>query len=117
MLVILCGWTRGGKPKRKETWWWINEVDSIIKEKRRLWKEWQKSGDKEKYLQAKRKANRAVYAARKRAQEDKFGDLKRNDQRNQIFKEACRMKNENQDIVGEKCIEDNHGNVAFDDKS
>ena len=48
---------------------------------------------KEKYLQAKRKAKSAVYAARKRAQEDKFGDLKSNDQRNRIFKEARRMKN------------------------
>ena len=27
------------------------------------------------------------------------------------------MKNENQDIVGEKCIKDNDGNLAFDDKS
>ena len=35
----VCGWTWGGKPKRKETWWWNDEVDSIIKEKRRLWKE------------------------------------------------------------------------------
>ena len=62
----MCSWTRGGKPKRKETWWW-NEVDSTIKEKRRRL----------------------------------FGDLKSNDQRNQIFKEARRIKNENQDIVGE----------------
>ena len=66
MHVILCNWTQGGKPKRKETWLW-NEVDSTIKEKRRRI----------------------------------FGDLKSNDQRNQIFKEARRMKNENQDIVGE----------------
>ena len=62
----MCSWTRGGKPKRKETWLW-NEVDSTIKEKRRRI----------------------------------FGDFKSNDQRNQIFKEARRMKNENQDIVGE----------------
>ena len=111
-----CDWTRGGKPKRKETWW-NDEVDSTIKEKIRLWKDWQKGGDKEKYLQAKRKAKSAVYAARKRAQEDKFGDLKSDDQRNQIFKEARRMTNENQDIVGEKCIKDDDGNLAFDDKS
>ena len=71
----VCGLTRGGKPKRKETWWWND------------------------------------------AQEDKFGNLKSNDQRNQIFKEARRMKNENQDNVGEKCIKDNDGNLAFDDKS
>ena len=38
----VCGLTRGGKPKSKETWWWNDEVDSIIKEKKRLWKEWQK---------------------------------------------------------------------------
>ena len=46
----VCSWTRGGKPKRKETWWLNDEVDYAIKEKGRLWKEWQKGGDKEKYL-------------------------------------------------------------------
>ena len=76
-----------------------------------------KKDDKEKYLQAKRKTKSAVYAARKRAQEDKFGDLKSNDQRNQIFKKTRRMKNENQDIVREKCIKNDDGNLAFDDKS
>ena len=96
---------------------WNDEVDSTIKEKRQLWKEWQKAADKGKYLQAKRKAKSAVYTARKRAQEDKFGDLKSNDQRNQIIKEARRMKNENQDIVGEKCIKDGDGHLAFDGKS
>ena len=100
----VCGGTEGGETKHKETWWWNDEVNSTIKEKRQLWNKWQKGGDKEKYLLAKRKAKSAVYPARKRAQEEKFGGLKSNDQRIQIFKEACRMKNENQDIVGEKCI-------------
>ena len=27
------------------------------------------------------------------------------------------MKNENQDIVGEKCVKDDDGNLAFDEKS
>ena len=113
----VCGWAQGGKPKRKETWWWNDEVDSTIKEKRGLWKEWQKGRDKEKYLQAKRKAKSAVYIARKIVKEDKFGHLKSNDQRNQMFQEARRMKNKNQDIAGEKCIKDDDGNLAFDDKS
>lgn len=98
-----------------ETWWWNDEVDSAIKEKRRLWKEWQKGGEKEKYLQAKRKAKSAVHAARKSAQEAKFGDLTSNDQRNLIFKKARKMKNENQDIVGDKCVKDDNGYLAFDD--
>ena len=50
------GWECGGK--RKETWWWNDVVDYAIKDKRRLWKEWQKGEDKEKYLQAKRKAKK-----------------------------------------------------------
>lgn len=40
----------------------------------------------------------------KSAQEAKVGDLKNNDQQNQIFREALRMKIENQDIVGDKWI-------------
>ena len=97
-----CGWTCGGKIRRIETWWWNDVVDCAIKEKRRLWKDWQEGGDKEQYLQAKRKAKSAIYATRKSAQEAKFGDFKSNDKKNQIFKEARMMKSENQDIVGDR---------------
>ena len=62
-------------------------------------------------------SQQAVYAARKNAQETKFGDLRGSEQRNQIFKEARKMKRENQDIVGDKCVKDDDGNMAFDDKS
>jgi len=58
-------------------------------------------GDKEEYLQTKTRAKSMVYAARKGAQEEKFGDLGTTKQRNQIFKEAQKMKDENQDIVGD----------------
>ena len=111
-----CGWTRGDKRRRRETWWWSDVVDCAIQEKRRLWKEWQKDGDK-KYLQTERKAKSAVYAATKSAQEVKFGDAKSNDQRNQVFKEAYRMKSKNQDIVGYKYINYDDDNLVFDDKS
>ena len=58
-----CGWTRGGNPRLKETWWWNDVMDCTIKEKN--------SGmsgrkvDIKKYLQAKRKGKSAVYTARK----------------------------------------------------
>ena len=114
----VCGWTSGGPPKQKETWWWNDEVDFHIKEKRRCWKSWQKGETtKEPYLEAKRRAKSAVYTARKSAQEAKFGDLRSSEQRNKIFKEARKMKNENQDIVGDKCVKNDDGNMAFDDKS
>ena len=53
----------------------------------------------------------------KSAQEAKVGDLKSNDQQNQIFREAHRIKIENQDIVGDKWIYDDDCNMAFYDKS
>ena len=31
----ICGWTRGGRSRHQETWWWNNEVDIAVKEKRK----------------------------------------------------------------------------------
>lgn len=69
------------------------------------------------YLAAKRKAKSEVYKARKSAQEEKFGNLRNKEQQNLLFKEARKMRGENVDIVGEKCVKDDSGNLAFDDDS
>ena len=37
-----CGWTKA-QQNRKETWWWCEEVEFAIKEKRKLWKNWKKN--------------------------------------------------------------------------
>ena len=61
----VCGWTKG-QVRRRETWWWNDEVDRAIKVKRRLWKEWKAGGSKEQYLEAKRTAKSKVYAVKKK---------------------------------------------------
>ena len=61
-------------------------------------------------------AKSAVYAARKSAQEVKFRNLRSNDQRSLLFKEARRVKGENQDIVGDKCMRDDDGNLVVDEQ-
>ena len=111
-----CGWSKP-QQQRRETWWWNNTVDDIVKEKRRLWKVWKKGGQKEPYLEAKRRAKFEVYRAKKAASEEKFNNLNDRDKLNHIFQLARKLKNENQDIVGEKCIRDKNGNIAYDDKS
>ena len=112
----ICGWTKGCSNQR-ETWWWDENVSNLIKNKRKLWKEWQKGGSKELYLAAKRKAKSGVYLAKKVAQEQKFRDLNKTNGKNFIFKLAKRMKSENQDIVGDKCVTDDNGNLSYDDAS
>ena len=59
------GWTKG-PPRHKVTWWWNEQVEVAIKEKRRLWKIWKIGGSKDDYLAAKRQAKKAVYEAKKK---------------------------------------------------
>ena len=70
----VCGWTRGGRVRHAETWWW-NDVDQYIKEKHRLWKLWKMGGSKEDYLAAKKCAKCAVYNVKKIAQETRFTEI------------------------------------------
>ena len=66
------GWAKGNCKQQRETWWWGETVESLVKQKRKLWQEWQKVGSKEKYLEAKRKSKSGVYVAKRKAQEEKF---------------------------------------------
>ena len=37
----VCGQIKG-RPKHRETWWWNDEVEQVVEEKRRHFKVWQK---------------------------------------------------------------------------
>ena len=109
-----CGKTKKRHHKR-ETWWWNDEVNLAIAEKRRCWKAWKQGGGKEQYLQAKRNAKRTVYTAKKTAEEKKFSDLKPG--MDDIFKIAKQLRKDNQDVVGDKCVKDDSGNLSFDNEA
>ena len=65
-----CGWTKKGI-WRKQTWWWNEKLRKDITEKRRLWMLWKADGRKDKYLDAKWKAEHAVHAAKRNAEKEK----------------------------------------------
>ena len=109
-----CGKMKKRHHKR-ETWWWNDEVNSAIAEKRRCWKAWKQGGGKEQYLQAKRNAKRTVYTAKKTTEEKKFSDLKPG--MDDIFKIAKQLRKDNQDVVGDKCVKDDSGNLSFDNEA
>ena len=67
------------------------------------------------YLQAKRNAKRTVYTAKKTAEEKKFSDLKPG--MDDIFKIAKQLRKDNQDVVGDKCVKDDSGNLSFDNEA
>ena len=98
--VKSCGWTKE-PPRHQVTWWWNKVVDYAIKQKWQLWKEWKKGGFKEPYLQAKKDSKRAVYAAKKTAEKERFSSvINRDNIRKEISKIAKQMKAENCDVVG-----------------
>ena len=109
----VCGFTKKQHIKR-ETWWWDGEVDRVIKEKRKCWKAW-KAGEtsKEPYLAAKRAAKKGVSTAKNIAEQKRFSDLKVGD--NDVFRLARQMRQTNQDIIGEKCVKDDSGNLSTSD--
>ena len=84
MVYETCRWTRGGCPWHKETWWWNNEVDNVIKEKRKAWKLWKNGGSKEEYLKTKKAAKTAVYYAKKDAQTEQFSSINNNSDKNHL---------------------------------
>ena len=67
------------------------------------------------HLQAKRNAKRTVYTAKKTAEEKKFSDLKPG--MDDIFKIAKQLRKDNQDVVGDKCVKDDLGNLSFDNEA
>ena len=66
-------------------------------------------------MEAKRKAKSGVYAAKRKAQEEKLSQLERSDGKIFIFKLAKRMKRENQYIAGDKCVKNNEGCLTYYD--
>ena len=68
-------------------------------------------------MAAKRKAKYEVYSAKKSASEERFQNLNDNDKLNRVFQLTRKMRSENQDIIGEKCIRNKDGNIVYDDPS
>ena len=65
---MTCGWTKG-PPRHRVTWWWNEEVENRIKEKRK----W--LVDKETYLVAKMIARTAIYKAKTEAEKARFANI------------------------------------------
>ena len=57
-----------------------------------------------------------MYAARKKAEEVQFSNVASDkEDRNQLFKIACQMVKTNADVVGDKCVTNDDGELACTD--
>ena len=110
-----CGWTKG-LSKHRVIWWWNEDVDIAVKEKRRFWKSWKQGGSKEEYLEVKKTAKRAFYDAKRAAELERFENvLKREDDRAQVFKISKQVTTRNQEIVRDRRVRNDRGDLATSD--
>ena len=96
-----------------ETWWWNQDVQKAISEKRKSfpkWKQLPSAGNKSCYLSDKKKAKRAVAEAMKNEAVKEMEEI-RND-RNVVFRRMRMMKEAN-DLAGNNCIKDENGKIVF----
>ena len=61
----------------------------------------------------KKVAKMAVYQAKRKAQTEQFADINSKGDRNRIFKMAKRLKRDNADIIGDKCVRRANGKLAL----
>ena len=79
-----------GKRKRdRETWWWNEEVQENIKEKKEAKKVWDKIRDentKKIYKEKKSKANKAVTMAKERAYDNLYARLETKEGEKKLYR-------------------------------
>jgi hypothetical protein len=113
------GVSRGGKQEVKETWWWNDEVQRAIKEKKECFKRihLDKSATNiEEYRLAKRSAKRAVSVAKGQAFDDIYQRLGMKEGEKDIYRIARTRERKTRDINQIKCIKDGTDRLPVKDE-
>ena len=91
----VCGETTGRRQRDRETWWWNEEVQLAVREKKSAFKRWQSEGTEEvhkQYREKNRQAKRTVVIAKDRAWKYWSESLQLNELRTKMFKIAKQMR-------------------------
>ncbi|ONM20364.1 hypothetical protein ZEAMMB73_Zm00001d005126 [Zea mays] len=103
------GLSQGNKREVKDTWWWNEDVQKAIKEKKDCYKclHHDKCSDNiEKYMIAKKSAKRAVSRARGQAYDDLYQRLDTKQGEKDIYRMAKIRERKTRDVNQVKCIKD-----------
>jgi hypothetical protein len=112
----VCGRTKG-RSRRRETWWWNDEVAEAVDEKRRLYRLWRKRKTRKseiEYLAAKMAAKKEVRKAQEVERTRLVEKLEEGDGKGNMFRVVKQMVAKNRDVVGDGCIKDEDGKVVVD---
>ena len=110
----VLGVTFGKQKGDKETWWWNEEVQESIKEKKEAKKAWDKTRNentKKVYKEKKSKAKKAVAMAKGCAYDDLYARLETKEGEKELYRLARNRDRAGKDVQHVRVITDENGNV------
>ena len=116
----VLGMTFGKRKGDKETWWWNEEVQKSIKEKKKAKKAWDKIRDentKKIYKEKKNKAKKAVAMAKERAYDDLYARLETKEGEKELYRLAKQRDRAGKDVQHVRVIKDENGNVMVNSEA
>ena len=110
----VCG-VSSNHPWRKQTWWWNNQVEEAVREKRRCHKLCKAGGSRAAYNTAKRTSNCVVHQAKSEA--EKVALQKLDPRSGDVYRLAKQMRRDNQDVMDEKPYKNDARQLSLDEES
>ena len=110
----VLGVTFGKQKEDKETWWWNEEVQKSIKEKKEAKKAWDKIRDentKKIYIEKKSKAKKAVAMAKGCAYNDLYARLETKEGEKELYRLTRQRDRTGKDVQHMRVIKDENRNV------
>ena len=110
----------------KETWWWKEEVDQLVEDKRTSYLEWKRAKEKreeraeelhERYKEAKKRARKAVQEAKSEDLDKGAEEVNTLAGKENICKIANQMAKKSKDNIGGKCLRDDEGKLVTGEES
>ena len=113
----VCGKTGTKRQHVRETWWWNEEVQKVIKEKRTAFKTWQRSRaeDDLKMYRSKNKIAKRVVATARSKQCEVWLSKPKGEQLKEIFRLAKTTTLSKRDVTGSTCIKARDGTILTSD--
>ena len=117
---IVLGVTFGKRKGVRETWWWNEEVQESIKEKKEAKKAWDKISDensKKIYKEKKSKAKKAVAMAKGRAYDNLYARLEKKEGEKELYRLARQRDRAGKDVQHVRVIKDENVNVMVNSEA
>ena len=115
----VCGRSKGKRKEGKETWWWNEETEKAVKNKKEWLKKWKESGkevDKQLYKKAKMETKRIIAKQKEIAVEELCRDLETKEGQNNVFRIAASRNRKSLDVTNVKTVKDETGKVLTENE-